>query len=73
MTGTSSASLTNDKAFYSLLQDCLTSKEATPIVDFPKDHPIFRQMCVKIDLNIVATKFKVNTHQWEDIEAQYGE
>lgn len=73
MTGTSSASLTNDRAFYSLLQDCLTSQEATPIVDFPKDHPVFKHMCVKIDLGIVATKFKVNTHQWQDIEAQYGE
>lgn len=73
MTGTSSASLTNDTAFYNLLQDCLTSDEETPIVDFPKNHPIFKQMCVKLDLVKVAKKYRVNTHQWEDIETQYGE
>jgi hypothetical protein len=70
LSGTASAALTNDTAFLSLLKDCIQKKESSPVQGFPTDHPVFRQMCVKIDLDIVAKLFGINTHQWGDYEAR---
>lgn len=71
--GTASAALTNDAAFLNLLRDCTRKKETSPVQGFPDNHPVFQQMCVKIDLAIVAKLFGINTHQWGDYETQFSD
>jgi hypothetical protein len=60
-----SATLTDQAAFISLIQDHHTHGDS-PFVEFTANHPVLGK-CVKIDIRKVQTAFGINTAQWRGI------
>lgn len=61
--GNASATINDLFSFQELLKDA-SRKDDNPIVSLPTDHPLFKHNCVKVDLNLVQSRFNINTDQW---------